>query len=153
LFVRNTPSEKRGWEGAFNGEVDDHMVKLTNKEVDEELETASLDLLDRDRLCHDDWLSQINDEHPGVGFVEELNKNVEIFRKKEMPYDVVQVTFSDGSTGVCDYVWNDSKVAIFSDDNSGCYDKLSKCVGWKCVLLSAPNISATDFAAMIHGGN
>jgi hypothetical protein len=62
------------------------------------------------------------------------------------------VTFSDGSKGVCDYVWNDSKVAIFSDDNINCYNKLSKWVGWKCVLLSAPNISVTDFVAMILGG-
>lgn len=152
LFVRNRPSEKRGWEGVFNGEVDDHIVELTNNDLDETQETASLELTDLDRLCHDDWLFQINDDHSGVGFVEELNQNLQIFENKEKPYGLVEVTFSDGSKGICDYVWDDSKVAIFSDDNINCYNKLSKCVGWKCVLLSAPNISVTDFVAMILGG-
>ena len=151
LFVRNTPSEQRRWEGAFNGEVYDHIGKLENDEGESAIESLSFDYQDQE--SQSEWLSQLAEYYPGIGFVEELNDVAEIFEDKEKPYDLVEVTFSDGLKGVCDYVWKESKVAIFSDDNLDCYKNLSRCVGWKCVLLSAPNISATDFAAMILGGN
>lgn len=152
LWLRNDPTKNRPWKGAFDGEVEAHVVfnpvqENSNHGSDLSLSTSEADNVpvvanlrasfEDDALCENDYENIWQDlDDCSESLRGRLTMSAPQFNAKERPYRDASFSVNDMPIVWSQLAWKNSKVALFSEDNAEACEQLNGVNGWKAFLLS-----------------